>query len=88
MLTHYHIMDNMLVQVEKRVVLFGPGNTRHLYLKGDMSEVLDTDNPDPKLYLNFVKSKRYECLLRLGDGLFIPALWFCNMIANSYGISM
>ncbi|XP_028291726.1 tRNA wybutosine-synthesizing protein 5 isoform X2 [Gouania willdenowi] len=40
--------------------------------KGDKSEVLDIDAPDLKLYPEFVKAKRYECVLEPGDLLFIP----------------
>jgi tRNA wybutosine-synthesizing protein 5 len=88
--THYDIMDNMLMQVvgEKRVVLFSPSDAGYLYLKGDKSEVLDIDNPDCKLYPNFPKAQRYECILQPGEILFIPALWFHNTIAHSYGISV
>ncbi|XP_028291729.1 tRNA wybutosine-synthesizing protein 5 isoform X4 [Gouania willdenowi] len=72
--THYDVMDNLLAQVTgvKRVVLFSPQNALHLYLSGDKSEVLDIDAPDLKLYPEFVKAKRYECVLEPGDLLFIP----------------
>lgn len=39
---------------------------------GDKSEVLDVDSPDLKLFPEFVKAKRYECVLEPGDLLFIP----------------
>lgn len=39
---------------------------------GDKSEVLDIDAPDLKRFPEFVKAKRYECVLEPGDLLFIP----------------
>lgn len=39
---------------------------------GDKSEVVDIDSPDLKRFPDFVKAKRYECVLEPGDLLFIP----------------
>lgn len=39
---------------------------------GDKSEVLDVDSPDLEQFPQFVKAKRYECVLEPGDLLFIP----------------
>lgn len=39
---------------------------------GDKSEVLDIVSPDLKRFPEFVKAKRYECVLEPGDLLFIP----------------
>lgn len=39
---------------------------------GDKSEVLDVDSPDLEQFPEFVKAKRYECVLEPGDLLFIP----------------
>lgn len=39
---------------------------------GDKSEVLDIDAPDLKRFPDFVKARRYECVLEPGDLLFIP----------------
>ncbi|KAK6165655.1 hypothetical protein SNE40_022541 [Patella caerulea] len=88
--THYDIMDNMLIQVsgEKRVVLFNPTDADYLYLNGDKSEVLDIDNPDIDRYGEFNKAVRYECILQPGDVLFIPALWFHNVISLDFGIAV
>ncbi|XP_070693628.1 tRNA wybutosine-synthesizing protein 5 isoform X2 [Pempheris klunzingeri] len=72
--THYDVMDNLLAQVTgmKRAVLYSPQDALHLYLSGDKSEVLDIDSPDLKRFPEFVKAKRYECVLEPGDLLFIP----------------
>ncbi|MEQ2181624.1 tRNA wybutosine-synthesizing protein 5 [Goodea atripinnis] len=72
--THYDVMDNLLAQVtgRKRVVLYSPQDALHLYLNGDKSEVLDIDAPDLKQFPEFVKARRYDCVLEPGDLLFIP----------------
>ncbi|AWP12714.1 putative tRNA wybutosine-synthesizing protein 5 [Scophthalmus maximus] len=88
--THYDVMDNLLAQVtgRKRVVLYSPQDALHLYLSGDKSEVLDIDAPDLKRFPDFVKAKRYECVLEPGDLLFIPALWFHNTSALQFGVGV
>ncbi|XP_076089323.1 tRNA wybutosine-synthesizing protein 5-like [Mytilus galloprovincialis] len=88
--THYDVMDNILIQVtgSKRVVLFSPQDANYMYLNGDKSEVLDIDNPDLEKYPNFINATRYEGVLQAGDILFIPALWFHNVIALEFGIAV
>ncbi|KAM9850540.1 tRNA wybutosine-synthesizing protein 5 [Aulostomus maculatus] len=88
--THYDVMDNLLAQVTgtKRVVLYSPQDALHLYLSGDKSEVLDIDSPDLKLFPEFVKAVRHECVLLPGDLLFIPALWFHNTLALQFGVGV
>ncbi|KAG9349393.1 hypothetical protein JZ751_027836 [Albula glossodonta] len=84
------VMDNLLAQVtgKKRVVLYSPRDAQHLYLSGDKSEVLDIDSPDLERYPEFVKARRYECVLEPGDVLFIPALWFHNTLALQFGVGV
>ncbi|XP_060909926.1 tRNA wybutosine-synthesizing protein 5 isoform X1 [Labrus mixtus] len=88
--THYDVMDNLLAQVTgtKRVILYSPQDALHLYLSGDKSEVLDIDSPDLTRFPEFVKAKRYECVLEPGDVLFIPALWFHNTLALHFGVGV
>ncbi|XP_062862312.1 tRNA wybutosine-synthesizing protein 5 [Trichomycterus rosablanca] len=88
--THYDVMDNLLAQVtgRKRVVLYSPQDALHLYMSGDKSQVLDVDFPDLKQYPDFVKARRYECILEPGDLLFIPALWFHNTLALRFGVGV
>ncbi|TWW80320.1 tRNA wybutosine-synthesizing protein 5 [Takifugu flavidus] len=76
--THYDVMDNLLAQVTgtKRVVLYSPQDALHLYL------------PDLEQFPEFVKAKRYECVLEPGDLLFIPALWFHNTLAQQFGVGV
>ncbi|XP_006029824.1 tRNA wybutosine-synthesizing protein 5 isoform X1 [Alligator sinensis] len=88
--THYDVMDNFLIQVtgKKRVVLYSPRDAPYLYLAGTKSEVLDVDNPDLEKYPLFLKARRYECYLEAGDVLFIPALWFHNVISEEFGVGV
>ncbi|XP_071475051.1 tRNA wybutosine-synthesizing protein 5 isoform X2 [Marmota flaviventris] len=88
--THYDVMDNFLVQVtgKKRVTLFSPRDAQYLYLSGTKSEVLNIDNPDLVKYPLFSKARRYECTLEAGDILFIPALWFHNVISEEFGVGV
>ncbi|KAM8856618.1 LOW QUALITY PROTEIN: tRNA wybutosine-synthesizing protein 5 [Spinachia spinachia] len=55
---------------------------------GDKSEVLDIECPDLNQFPEFVKAKRYECVLEPGDLLFIPALWFHNTLALQFGVGV
>lgn len=88
--THYDVMDNFLIQVQgkKRVVLFSPKSVSFMYMNGDKSEVLDIDNVDSNKYLLFSKAERFEVLLEPGDVLFIPALWFHNVISLEFGVAV
>lgn len=88
--THYDVMDNVLAQVtgQKRVILFSPQEAEYLYLSGDKSEVLNIDSPDLEKFPDFVKAQRYECILEPGDLLFIPALWFHNTLALTFGVGV
>ena len=83
-------MDNLLVQVtgRKRVVLFSPQDATNLYLCGDKSQVLDIDHPDLSAFPRFAEVKWYECYLEPGDVLFIPALWFHNVVALEFGVAV
>lgn len=50
----------------KRVVLWQPGEVRHLYVNGSTSQVLDIDNPDLRKYPKFSRAKRIEGTLNPG----------------------
>lgn len=88
--THYDIMDNLLIQVigRKRVVLYSPREATNLYLNGDKSEVLDIDNPDLSRFPKFTEVIPYECFMEPGDVLFIPAMWFHNVISLEFGVAV
>lgn len=83
-------MDNLLVQVtgRKKVVLFSPREASNLYLSGDKSRVLDIDSPDLSTFPRFSRVTRHECHLEPGDVLFIPALWFHNVVSLDFGVAV
>jgi len=88
--THYDVMDNLLMMISgvKRVVMYEPKDALYLYLQDDKSKVLDIDNPDTVLYPEFHKAVPHECILHPGDVLFIPALWFHNVINVEAGVAV
>ncbi|GAB1602796.1 tRNA wybutosine-synthesizing protein 5-like [Argonauta hians] len=88
--THYDVMDNILMQIKgrKRVVLFSPQDAHNLYLQDGKSTVLDIDHVNIDKFPLFPKVTRYECILEPGDVLFIPALWFHNVISEEFGIAV
>ena len=43
--------------------------------------MIDIDNPDLSEFPRFAEVTRYEAFLEPGDVLFIPALWFHNVIS-------
>ena len=88
--THYDVMDNIYCQIigHKRAVLWGPEEVDNMYMAGDKSMVVDIDQPDLEKFPKFIKAKRYEAELGPGDILFIPALWFHNMLAHDFGVAV
>ncbi|XP_076824266.1 tRNA wybutosine-synthesizing protein 5-like [Clavelina lepadiformis] len=88
--THYDVMDNFLIQVNgrKKAVLFPPSDALNLYLKGDKSEVTDVDSINLDKYPNFANVTKYQCMLEPGDILYIPALWFHNVVAVEFGVAV
>ena len=83
-------MDNLLLQItgRKRVVLFSPKDALNLYLDGDKSIILDIDNVDASRFPLFSKAVRYQCFLDPGDILFIPALWFHNVVSLDFSVAV
>jgi len=88
--THYDVMDNIYCQVvgHKEALLWPPSEADKLYLSGDKSKVVDIDNPDLQQFPLFPIAQRYKADLQPGDILFIPALWFHNMLAKDFGVAV
>jgi len=88
--THYDVMDNILVQLigRKRIILFSPKDALNLYLNGDKSEVIDIDSPNLQKFPKFQNTVKYECVLNPGDAIFIPAMWFHNVIALDFSVGI
>lgn len=78
--THFDTLDNVLCQVvgSKRVVLFPPSAYNDLYMSGSSSAVINLDAPDLVRYPRFIEACKsaQEVILRPGDMLFFPAMWF------------
>ena len=88
--THYDVMDNVLAQVtgRKRVVLYPPQDADYMYMVGDKSAVLDIDEPDLVKYPLFRHARGFECFLEPGDVLYIPALWFHNVVSLDFSVAV
>ncbi|RWS07528.1 tRNA wybutosine-synthesizing protein 5-like protein [Dinothrombium tinctorium] len=91
--THYDIMDNILINVRgsKRVTLFSPEDIPYLYVVGDKSKITNIDESEDYIrehFPLFLKATKYECTLDEGDGLFIPSLWFHNVLSLNFTISV
>ena len=78
----------MQLMGRKRIVLFSPMDALNLYLNGDKSEVVDIDTPDLEKYPKFQNAVRYECILNPGDAIFIPAMWFHNVITLDFSVGI
>lgn len=96
---HYDVMDNVLMQITgtKRVVLYPPTEAESLCLHGSSSCVVDvdTDAPAPASCplhepgsFNPARGKTFECILRPGDTLFIPALWVHAVSSLEFCVSV
>ena len=83
-------MDNLLIQVcgHKRITLFHPSDALYLYLCGDKSAVLNIDDPDLTAYPLFNQAVKHVCYLDPGDVLFIPALWFHNVVSLDFSVGV
>lgn len=81
--THFDLYDNVLAQVygTKRVILLPPDDTKYLYIEGDKSQVncFDKWKECTEKFPLIKNTKPYWCLLKPGECLFIPSLWWHNI---------
>lgn len=81
--THFDLYDNILCQVygTKRVILLPPEDSKYLYVDGDKSKVNNFDDWEQcsKQFPLMRQAKPHRCILRPGDSLFIPAIWWHNI---------
>ena len=54
-----------------------------MYMVGDKSRVVDIDNSDLDQFPLFAHAQKHVAELIPGDILFIPALWFHNMLGKT-----
>lgn len=76
-------MDNLFTQVSnhKRFLLFDPQQTSSLYPFPATSKIphmsqINIEKPDLDKFPNFQKAKYFECIVKPGEILFIPAFWW------------
>ena len=83
-------MDNNYCQVvgRKEAILWPPTKADKMYLVGDKSRVVDFEHPDLEQFPLFPLAQQYKADLQPGDILFIPALWFHNMLARDFGVAV
>ncbi|CAG5078593.1 Oidioi.mRNA.OKI2018_I69.PAR.g9029.t1.cds [Oikopleura dioica] len=90
---HYDTLDNFLTQTvgEKEVLLFPPSDAKNLYLDGDKSECIGLIShlqENQVCFPDLKKTNAYREVLKPGDVLFIPALWFHCTKALNFSVSI
>lgn len=99
--THNDMVDNVLCHLRgrKRVILYPPGEAHNLYVplqpNASTSPVVDVERegphaPDPIQYPRYAGAARNSVSLTLepGDCLFIPALWYHNVLTLEPSVSI
>ena len=89
---HFDRRDNVLVQLygHKSVILAAPGQAQYLYPIHDMFEKssVDPSKPDLHRHPKFRKAELYQAVIRPGDALFIPQLWWHYLESRDTSISL
>ncbi|WP_257668350.1 cupin-like domain-containing protein [Parapedobacter tibetensis] len=92
---HYDIdlPDNLHIHFEgnKRVVLFGPNQSKNLYkvpLSIHNIDKIDMDNPDFERYPALGHAQGFEVYMKHGDALYIPSGWWHYITYLDGGFSM
>lgn len=87
---HYDVMDNLLAQIkgEKKLVLFAPEQIDLLYPFPIRSQIphisqVDIERIDSTKFTKFAKAKSVECVLKAGEILFIPVLWWHQVYSQA-----
>lgn len=57
-------------------------NTIEQFLKSRKYSSIYTSNPDPNIYPNYYKAKRYEIELNEGECIYIPYGWFHHVYSE------
>lgn len=90
--THYDVMHNMLIQVTgtKHVTLWPPSEDDNLYTQGSSSRVPDVYEPDLARFPRFSRTyhTRVTGLLRPGEAVFIPPLWFHHVQMPDFSVAV
>jgi hypothetical protein len=73
----------------KRVVLFGPEYSRHLYQQPfTVASYVNVDNPDYEKYPALKNVKGYDCIIERGDTIFMPSGYWHYITYLDSGFSM
>lgn len=83
---HFDLYSNVLCQVVgvKTVYLFHPSDSKHLEVDGDKSKIQDMDDwLDCTIrHPGLLRTKPYECHLHPGDFLYIPSMWWHQVLLH------
>ncbi len=88
---HTHVHEVLLHQVHhrKRVRLFSPADTPHLYMNADRrSEVPDFDQVDLARFPRVAEAVAHEAVLEPGDVLFLPSYWWHEIRVDEPAVSV
>lgn len=92
---HYDGYDNINVQLygRKQWNLYAPSNQSLLYLFPFLhfhhaQTQVDVENPDHQAYPLFKDALRYEGITGPGEALYMPAMWFHNVITLDTAINV
>lgn len=96
---HFDQPNNFLIQIygEKRLLLFSPKQSKHLYMQPFNSRIIHTSQIDTFIDINqpnlskFPKlqnAKLIEVILKAGDVLYIPPYWWHQVQGLSLNISV
>jgi len=92
---HYDGYDNINVQLygRKQWNLYAPSNQSQLYLFPFLhfhhaQTQVDVENPDHEAYPLFKDALRYEGITGPGEALYMPAMWFHNVITLDTAINV
>lgn len=92
---HYDGYDNINVQLygRKQWNLYAPSNHSELYLFPFLhfhhaQTQVDVESPDFDSFPNFKHALRYEGITEPGEALYLPAMWFHNVITLDTSINV
>jgi hypothetical protein len=90
---HFDLTENFLVVLRgtKRVLLFAPSESRHLYpfpvtAKTPHMSHVDPIAPDLAAFPDYAQARGVEVELAAGEMLYVPAFWWHHV--RSYGLNI
>jgi len=93
--THYDISHNFYAQIYgiKRFILFPPEQNENLYLfpflhPGAQQSQVNFDDPNLRMFPKFIDANATEAVLKPGDVLYLPPMWFHHVTALTTSMSV